>query len=1278
MNLHRHCILIIILQFSFLVNYSQETQAKLEKVIPQSPTTSSLAKYGDIPVSYYSGAANISIPLFTIGSGKLHFPISLNYQFSGLKTEEIAGWVGLGWTLQGGGVISRTVRGLPDEIANGYLNPGTMSVDYMINNSTNQIVIDNLKSAGEGNYDTEPDIFYYNIPGYSGKFYYNQSDQKFHTLPIEKLEIYFALETGVFTIFTPDGNKFIFDQKEFTTTTQSCDGNLNGAANMVPTAWYLSAIKNANETEEMSFTYSSGYYTFEGINSENRYFLTSEAGNQDPEGSYPQYNISICSQYSALDVKRLSRITFRGGYLEFTLQGADRCDLPGDRALSKIELYTTTNSLVKGYQFNYGYFGGDINSPCSYPNSNNLRLKLVSLIETPSGGIANINPHVFEYYEDGVFPNRLSYSQDYWGYNNNAASNQSLIPPTIYNYNGTPIFFPGANRTPNFIAARLGGIKKITYPTKGTSDFTYENNEVADPVIEPEAQWIIQSLEGDHVGSQTIYEKTFTVNESPNVFNGGRNGAIITVSVTEPGCDITNGTTCAILSLEGLTPGTTGWGYLTVYNTTGFYLPNGTYKMKAVFNQVPAMFQDFFYSIKWQQPILNASYMVGGVRLKKIINYDGVNHLNDIIKGYSYLSSSTNKSSGKVYGNPYVYTSTFIQEHYWGHENVLDGNCQYGIYIRTFLKRFSHSTFPLIAAGGSNYVGYEEVTETFGENGENGKKVYVYEAYPDLINNMFPYTQTSREWRRGLLKMEKIASATEIKSETSYEYDEFDPYNIQLSRVSNGLKLGFNTSASKGGTCNNSAYFSRFDELRYPIQNEYETLAGKKVISNKLVKQFENGLVNQSTEETVYNNANFIPSEVKSQNSKGEEVRIKYTYPIDYLSTNGTPNWLENLKQKKTIRLPIETYTTVKNSSGQEYVTGGTIITYKTSQPLPDKFYSLEVSSPILLSSFIPSYINNGLFSIDPRYKERIKFNGYDLYYNLLGQSKSGDIVTSYIWGYERRYPVAEIVGMTADAAIATANINLSIINAPTSDYELRNELGKLRQIHGIFVKTYTYKPFVGITSESDINGNTTFYEYDNFNRLQLVRDFQNNILKRICYNFSGQVVDCQNQTVYFNSIQSQTFTRNNCGPCGQGSQVPYTVAANTYNSTISQAAADQLALDDIAANGQNNANAIGTCTSLLPLTYNNQIYGAGGNGFTAVYTERTTGQVYSFTVPGYGSGSLGCIPAGSYNLTISKAGNNTQVLFGSGCFVVSGTSGTFGKVNPANCSQVTLQLDVQ
>jgi hypothetical protein len=94
-----------------LTIFSQEGY-KLPRTVFPSPTASALAKYADIPVSLYTGTANISVPLYELKSKTLSLPISLSYHSGGIKVQEAGGWVGMGWSLNSGGVITRTVRGL--------------------------------------------------------------------------------------------------------------------------------------------------------------------------------------------------------------------------------------------------------------------------------------------------------------------------------------------------------------------------------------------------------------------------------------------------------------------------------------------------------------------------------------------------------------------------------------------------------------------------------------------------------------------------------------------------------------------------------------------------------------------------------------------------------------------------------------------------------------------------------------------------------------------------------------------------------------------------------------------------------------------------------------------------------------------------------------------------------------------------------------------------------------------------------------------------------------
>lgn len=94
---------------------SVDASVNMPRMIPPSPETAALFRFSDIQVNHSSGIADVSIPLYTVENGPLSLPISISYHGGGRRQSDLTGPVGMGWILNAGGVISRTVFGEPDD-----------------------------------------------------------------------------------------------------------------------------------------------------------------------------------------------------------------------------------------------------------------------------------------------------------------------------------------------------------------------------------------------------------------------------------------------------------------------------------------------------------------------------------------------------------------------------------------------------------------------------------------------------------------------------------------------------------------------------------------------------------------------------------------------------------------------------------------------------------------------------------------------------------------------------------------------------------------------------------------------------------------------------------------------------------------------------------------------------------------------------------------------------------------------------------------------------------
>jgi hypothetical protein len=160
-------------------------------IVPPSPEAASLGKFGELPVTLNNGLVSISIPVYEIKTPKRTLPISLQYHAAGVKANDIASCVGLGWSLSGIFSISRVIKGMPDEEGRGILNNPLPSSDapgdqlkcfyYHQTNPTTST-------------DGQADEFSYSLPGSSGKFMFNNvqhpaETRKIYTIPLSAAKI---------------------------------------------------------------------------------------------------------------------------------------------------------------------------------------------------------------------------------------------------------------------------------------------------------------------------------------------------------------------------------------------------------------------------------------------------------------------------------------------------------------------------------------------------------------------------------------------------------------------------------------------------------------------------------------------------------------------------------------------------------------------------------------------------------------------------------------------------------------------------------------------------------------------------------------------------------------------------------------------------------------------------------------------------------------------------------------------------------------------------------
>jgi hypothetical protein len=1089
----KHSVKTLFLLFFMLIaatGIAQSDDSKfLPNIVPPSPTAGELGKYGNVPVGLFTGAANISIPLLSFKTKDLESPMSLFYGSNGIKVDEVSSNVGLGWNLNFGGVITRTVRDKPDDAQLRVYPPDNLA------GATQAEKVQFYNAAGQDNADTESDLYCFNFNGNSGKFTYDKNGLPF-LINNQKIKIE---RTGTnnadFLLTATDGIKYYFTAEESTTFRSS------GAGHSVPngglTAWYLGKIVHPNGSE-INFTYEE--YMMDYVASNSQTLSMSYFTQLDCSGvtyvKLPTLS-GIISQDMTVIGKRVTKIFSNNatdGYVTFTYYASGiNEDVGGNRKIDNITLFTAEDAVIEKIKFNY-------------LKTVNQRVFLQN--------IAFLDPtkkYSFEYTSQAEFPQRLSYSQDHWGYYN-GKTNANLVDKNMQQYeSGIPEFnYNGANKEPDANFAKIGLLSKIIYPTKGYTEFDYQSNTYWGAKTTYPAKTNLSLKRRADDNSDIPTETLFTPTASQTVeFKGwvtysssGPEPNVDGQGVPIPDTQDTGNYAASLQIVDMAAPGT----YLQFYEKTTL----GPLPHPIAYNYIQKITNIFYfdfvagktYKILFSKNGLNcyattdANYYAtapttvntnvetGGVRIKSTKDFTAAAAV-PLYKRYHYANKEDiNHSSGNNGRKPF-YMDLSIQR------RSCPVQCSYADIYDLVIS--SSSMMSLFDTGSSNcFYKYVTISEG-GDNFENGGEMKEFVIHRDNwvddfnsngqpINVNHEINSTSR-----ILGSLDIKSAPftnfgwdnglEIKSQVFQKKDSNAPF-VVVAETENKYKLdssyknevkSYSVRKNYNEICLNPSVVENLSIV------EYKTKAYWFYMESSETKRFDIKGLNPIKTITNYVYNNPVHLQLTSQStltSLEDSIETKYYYPQD-LAMVYEP-FISEMIAANRIATPLKTETLRAGVKQSEQKTE----------------YAKDASTGnLLLPKFIYAAKFPNSLPAGNSLERKITYDKYDDTGNILQYTLESGIPVAIIWGYNKTKPIAKVENATYDQANEAYS---------TNETTFRNSLSKA------MVTTYTYKPLVGISTITDPKGLKAYYEYDDFHRLKVVKDSKGNILSENLYHYKN------------------------------------------------------------------------------------------------------------------------------------------------------------------------------
>ncbi|KAF2519349.1 hypothetical protein E0W68_03095 [Flavobacterium salilacus subsp. salilacus] len=1085
------------------------SQLNIQFQQPKSPEAYLFEKYGSMPIANYSGKPNVNIPLYTINYGDINIPLSLSYTSNGIRVDEEASQVGLGWYF-GTGMISQIVNGkddlrdnidvlLPDFFYQPYPQyvldnyPRRYFDAYPIGNidpmTPDRLLLDPADPISRDKYfmgRVRTDGSFSNFVPYprNGQLYDYKPVLDWYNNP------YFGDDMEI-DLFKANffGHEIIFYYSPINNTS----GTLGSVSVLSGDKYAVKLINNGSNTYSFKITAPDGtsYFFEEELVNYNTPSLTSSGYTtnlNDTSGTgYQTFTSVVTPQDEGLDIytsySRIWKITkiedTKGNIATFNYT-----DLP------KITSTTSKSSRTEFLNVTYRH------------TEQSLGLGLIDqwwpLIGPEFGSYQPPTGKHIHYYR-----------------NTNATLRQDKSCLSSIEFGDSELIFNNTDRIDIPYDKKLSGIS-VLYKNNIVKNINLEYDYFNSAYSSNNTQKRLKLLsvqDGDN-SYKFKYNNTPFPNKNSNSFDywGFYNGAPNTTASSNPfrlyedSSLIPQWAHDLMPSIEGIANRSAHSEYCKIGILEEIEYPTGgTTEFIYELNE----FDNYFFPDYNNKTVLDANdNFVNdypqtisrgfGLRIKETIDRPG--------DGTSYKTKYT--YSGGKHIPPYVAYNDSESHYTTYNDNQVCGGTQCTYYTVTSgnkIMSYNNSLYQTNILGNGDGVGYDTVTvEKVSSNTvtTNGKTEHFYTNVPDVsardkfgfgvpksLFDMFGFSIRPTDLDNGLLTQEivyDIYNTPKFKKE--YTYQSILPtiytsttasYNVKV------VKVPGNYGYPRTGSGNHTYAVPPIQEVFHEYLFFYYPLRKtKNLLKNQTVTEYFDAGNVIATTSYEYDNFYRKKSITVADPNRGIEKQT-----IDYYTSYQT-------SYKNQLMLPQRTRTYQGNLYG--------------NQELKEERYYFYNDPSNLVSrvKVRPRGTQN------PNYEREIYYDQYDDKGNIIEYHVEDGNSTCVIWGYNKTLPIATIENVAYGSVVSSYVNNLQTLSnsdidncrqVSCTEQALRTALNNLRSAFPqAMVTTYTYDPLIGITSMTDPKGYTSYYGYDSQNRLKYIKDEDGNILEENEYNFKS------------------------------------------------------------------------------------------------------------------------------------------------------------------------------